>query len=816
MRLQHKLFGPMLLITVIPLMLIGGAAYQFVINTTKDSITNNVRDISQTLIPSINDRIINAEANLKLFASSRLLQDYINQGDERFSLLQPALLRQLRDYQYVYPDYFSIQLILNTGEVDSAVDNRKYSDVAFDQSDWGFYKLLSKTPLDKVITQIEKSDGHDSGYRVNSGLVLASKQDGQTLDQKKAGRTYFTLSMSLNFIQVLLNGLSNDESNLYLVSDSHKRILYSSDKKNRFSSVDLNSVQEDSEGFISFSSSEDKFYLAKFKLKAGLHLQSLVPVSRFNLSANRLASIIVLAVIGVLFFIMLLSFLYLRQLVLNPINVLRSIVTDIGKGKMDSPVQLQNRNDEIGELSGSILEMRGNIESNNNKIEQLAYFDNLTGLPNRITLHNELAVSIERSKRHKRSFALVFLDLDNFKTVNDTLGHDSGDLLLVETANRIKRSLRIEDYIVRNKRDLESSSLVARLGGDEFTILINDISDLETIDIPLTRLLNGLSKPFIIKGQDISVGASIGVATFPEDGEDVSELLKNADLAMYEAKRKGKNCYSFYSQEMNIAVKERHALESHLRKAIENKELYLQYQPRLTTNSNQIDGFEALLRWENPTLGLVYPTQFIPIAEQNLQILPIGEWVLRQTCLKIKHWISIGYVDICVSVNVTSVQLYRSDMYDLLKGLLNFYDIPGTSLELEITESGLLEDEGHAINELNKIRTLGIRIALDDFGTGYSSLSYLRILPIDILKIDRSFIFDINTNDDTINIFESIVELSKKLKLKTVAEGVENIKQHQKMISAKCDYVQGFYYARPLTEEDADAYLTSRPILPKG
>lgn len=810
MNLRQKLFAPLLLIVTIPVIILGGFSYTFISDITKTSLINSVNDVSQSLAPSLNEKIRTAEANLRLFASSRLLQDYIIRGEERYILLQPSLIRQLTEYQYVYPDYYSIKLILENGEVDSTVDNREDSEFSFDESDWGFYQLLAMTSEDEIIAYVEQ-EPLSGKYILSLGLPLSfSPQFSESLGGKVVKRNYFTLSLYLDYIENVIQSATLSESSFLVVADPSDNILFSTNNNDAPNVQKELSIVEDSQGFFLINDSDESFYVSTVPLAHGFKLYAMVPTTKFHQSANELAWSMLLFFVGIVLSIFIISLLYIQGLLLRPIYVIKQLVSDITQGNMNSAVVFRERNDELGELFDSIIKMRNEIKDNNEKIEKLAYFDALTSLPNRLTMQVELDAFISRASRTSTKFALVFLDLDNFKDVNDTLGHDVGDQLLIEASSRIKRNLRIDDYIMqKTSANKGSQSLLARLGGDEFTVLISDFIDPSLLERPLTRVIKSLSCPFSIAGKRMTVGVSIGIAIYPDDGLQSKDLLKNADLAMYEAKRNGKNCFAFYSKEMNIQAYERQALETALRNAQQNDEFSLRFQPRMRVSDYSVEGFEALIRWDTKELGSVSPLRFIPIAESNLLIIQIGRWVLNQACIKIKHWLDMGYEDFRLSINVSPVQLHRDDLVSAIAIALSANNIAGKYLEIEITESALLEDEKQAIISLTEIKKLGVRIALDDFGTGYSSLSILRSLPIDILKIDQSFISDITKNIDSANVFEAIVQLARKLNLVTVAEGIETAEQHELMLLAKCEHAQGYYYAKPLIENEADEFVRS-------
>ena len=420
------------------------------------------------------------------------------------------------------------------------------------------------------------------------------------------------------------------------------------------------------------------------------------------------------------------------------------------------------------------------------KIERLAYFDSLTGLPNRVLLRDRLGQMVVRAKRNTGRIALFFLDLDRFKQINDTFGHDKGDQLLQVIAGRLEKLLR-------------NCDTVARLGGDEFILLIDEMRDREAAALIACKVLEELEQPTILEGTEVFISASLGIALFPEDGDDPDTLLKNADTAMYQAKDTGRNTYRFYSSEMNALSLERLLLANDLRKALEQKQFYLEYQPQIDLAHGQMTGIEALIRWEHPNFGIISPTQFIPLAEETGLILPIGRWVLETACRQAVEFQKLCGFPLRIAINLSTKQFQDPRLLDSVHEILKSTGLPANSLELEITESILMENVENAQKTLHELKDLGIQLAIDDFGTGYSSLSYLRNFPIDRLKVDKSFIQGISTHSDGATITEAIIVMAYIIGLRVVAEGVEKKAEVDFLRDKRCDEVQGFYFSRPLT-----------------
>jgi diguanylate cyclase (GGDEF)-like protein len=460
---------------------------------------------------------------------------------------------------------------------------------------------------------------------------------------------------------------------------------------------------------------------------------------------------------------------------------------DEAAGRLASGEHVQVRvrgEDELARLATSFNEMVGKIVEREQRITQLAFNDVLTGLPNRTMFHQQLEHLFRTSGSDGSLFALHCLDLDQFKAINDTLGHPAGDTLLVEAAKRL--------------REAAGGNFVGRLGGDEFVVLQSAGGDRDAIDRLARALLSAIAQPLKIDGNEFVPSTSIGIAIAPDDARDSGTLLRNADLALYRAKEAGRGAYAFFEESLNQRAQERRQLESDLRLALERGEFELHYQPLFDLEENRICSFEALLRWNHPKRGMISPTEFVPIAEDNGLIVPIGAWVIREACAQAASWPQ----PIRVAVNVSPVQFHRGTLHETILRALASSGLAPDRLEIEITESIFLEGSETTLRLLHALRTLGVRVALDDFGTGYSSLSYLQSFPFDKLKIDRSFIQNLLTREGASAIVRAITELAHALGIETTAEGVEETAQLMELRAHGCSSVQGFLFAEPMTSED--------------
>jgi len=453
------------------------------------------------------------------------------------------------------------------------------------------------------------------------------------------------------------------------------------------------------------------------------------------------------------------------------------------------------------------------------QIRALAYQDGLTGLPNRRLLNEHLEKVLARARRKGTEFAVLFVDVDNFKLINDTVGHQAADQVLRKLAESLGSLIRSDDLLGLYVDDVDPAatitvepigeSVLSRLGGDEFIVLLPDTRDRFAAGNVARRILAHLEQPISADGHEVFVTASIGIATFPSDGTTSEILIRNADTAMYHAKQQGKAAFQYYSAAMNAASVERLTLESGLRRALESDGLELHYQPQIDLRSGKIVGAEALLRWNHADRGYISPTTFIPIAEDSGLILPIGEWVIERACRQAMEWRGAGMPPLPIAVNVSGVQVRRQELTELVRAALAATGLEPQYLRIEITETAIVAVRERAIELLNQLRDLGVSLALDDFGTGYSSLSYLKSFPIDMLKIDRSFVAEMLTDHTTASIIEAIVSMTRILGLKVLAEGVEDQAQFAFLKQLGCDSVQGYYVSRAIPPADFARFFTT-------
>ena len=478
------------------------------------------------------------------------------------------------------------------------------------------------------------------------------------------------------------------------------------------------------------------------------------------------------------------SFYILNKMINIPIENILKKIDEIIKGNY-SHLSDKKENDELSIISNKFNEMAKQVSKRETNLNAILHQDALTKIPNRIMFQERLEDAVSRANRLNTKIAVLFLDLDEFKIVNDTLGHNIGDKLLIEVANNLVNVMRRND-------------LLARIGGDEFNVLIEDLDSVIVAEEIAEKLLLQLKTPVQVDGQLMNITGSIGISIYPIDAKNSTSLLKNADLAMYEAKNDGKNRYKFFSEDLSITLKNRAVMLKELKSALIHEELVLYYQPKFSLKDGSIVGAEALIRWKSKKLGFVPPDGFISLSEESGEIIPIGKWVIEQACRDFASWMKLGLKIKQVSVNVSNVQFAKDDVVKIIKNALKENNMKAECLEVEITESYVTENSKDALSILNNIRALGVDLAMDDFGTGYSSMSYLKRLPLTRLKIDKSFIDDIPHDLDDVEITKIIVALAKVMHLSITAEGIETLDQMHFLQELECDEGQGYICSKPL------------------
>jgi diguanylate cyclase (GGDEF)-like protein len=530
----------------------------------------------------------------------------------------------------------------------------------------------------------------------------------------------------------------------------------------------------------------------------GMHLGTIMLELDSSILLNKL---LVSGIIGTLIFLfsILCSYLLARrlaQIVTGPLLSLTATMEEITSTKnyrlraeVCTTTELARLAEGFNEMLDEIANRDEALLERQERLHRQANYDTLTGLPNRSLFNDRLAQALRRAVRTKETLAVMFIDLDDFKLINDTQGHRVGDLLLIEVAQRLEREVRADDTL-------------ARLGGDEFTVFLQNVKSVESAQMVARKLLSSLLAPYLLEEKQLFISASFGIALFPDHGSSAEVLLKSADSAMYLAKQQGKNNVELFTRSLHSEASERLSLLGDLRRALEHNEFVLHYQPRVNLRTGTWSGVEALVRWQHPDRGLISPLTFIPLAEETGLIMELGEWVLREATMQLHRWHCAGVQMARVSVNVSPLQFRRQNIVELVKSALGEACLCTRALEIEITESAMMDDMERSISILNKLHRLGVNISIDDFGTGYSSLSHLRSLPVDILKVDRSFVINAHVSEEDARILSAIINIAHSLNLDVVVEGVECKEQLDLLRNVTYCEVQGYYYARPMPADD--------------
>ena len=817
MRLHAKVLLVVVPLAVIPLLILGWFAYDQLRSTAIERSSSQMTTLMDQMARNFQTHQNVAEANVKLLADTSLMRGYaVTQNEEeRYVLMLPSLLKLFYNYLRAYPEYSEIRFLLPNGHEDARITQLPTHSVSEDESRTPFFKALSQFQGETMAYISTHPYQEKISLQVAHPIRLIDLTTQDPLNSTPILRGYLVITMELDFIEEQMAASQIGKNGHTLIINNHGKIIFHQDPSQVGQYIPaalLNKALEtnQSKQLVPVSSQESQLLLSARRLHEGLLLIGILPETELLKASKNLGTTLVWVVLGTVVLMVFVLLIAISFLMTQPLKQLMVAVREIGKGKIMPKISLSSK-DELGQLALSFQKMADNLEKSRLNIERLAYHDSLTGLPNRFQTHETLRHMISIARRNNSKMAVLFLDLDNFKRVNDTLGHQVGDQLLKEMANRLSSILRPEDSIHLETQQT-SSDILARLGGDEFVILLPKIdSSLDAAKVA-TRILDIMKIPFYFDDKEIYSTSSIGIALFPDDGTEVDNLIKCADAAMYQAKEQGRNNFQFYSASYNRAVSEHISLEGRLRRALENKELELYYQPIIQTKTGKVVGLETLLRWNDPLEGIILPDRFIPIAEESGIILPIGEWVLREAARQLSLWHAAQLTDASISVNVSAIQLQRQDLVSIIEQVLKDNGLKGCYLELEITETVMMEIKPEVIRVLNDLRKKGLTITLDDFGTGYSSLSVLQELPIGKIKIDKSFIQDMLVDPKDAAIISAILLIAKSLGLRSTAEGIETQEQADRLAKEGCDQLQGYLLCQPLPAAEITEFLKTRKI----
>ena len=801
MKLQSKITLTVVPLIVLPLCAVGILAYIELWNHSAAQSKQQIQGYLHQLTDDYLNQIRDAEITLESLANDSLLKDYLLTADEeyRYRLMQRPLLRKLANYQQANPALYELRVLMADGFEELRSSNQNISNHSEDEYRSAFFvSALKQRDQNDSFVGINPDNGELALFVTRPVKLRQTASEG--INREATLRGLLSATQSIEDIGnhdlpppwdqghvMLTNALGKHLHGQHALSQTPHWC-----PDNLIPRVDgrWHTIELDARQFLHFSQ----------QLGPNLYLQALLPQQAIHASSRKVGSIIIsMMVLTLIVAIPFILFLLHRQ-ILAPIQSLNRAFDDFGSKRQRVEVPKLG-SDEIGELCQSFNQMSQQLDDSHRQIHQLAYRDSLTGLSNRASFLNKLDRALERAKPQRKPLALLFLDLDNFKPVNDNLGHQAGDQLLQMIAQRLRQNLRDSDQLT-----LPGTPQYARLGGDEFTVLLPVLDEPEQAGIVAQRIIELITQPFQINEQAIYIGTSIGIAVFPKDAHSADELISHADVAMYQAKKSGKNCYRYFSHHFNEEVRQQADLEQRLHRAVEQQAFEVHYQPILELSNRDVYALEALIRWNDQELGSVPPGRFIPIAEQSGLIVPIGLWVLEEVSRQQRAWLDAGYPPTKVGINLSALELAQKNFVGTVRRLLEKYRITPDQLYFELTETAVMNNARQVIRNLKGLSRIGIHIALDDFGTGYSSLSYLKILPIDILKIDRSFIMHLSEDNNCV-ILEAVVSMAHALGLKVVAEGVEVEEHLHHLERLGCDRVQGYLFSAAKPPEKAIALL---------
>lgn len=761
------------------------------------------------------------EANTLLFANSSVVKRYVMVEDEaeRYELMQPALLKLFATYQEAYPDYREIRLLSPTGYEDTRLATHELMNRTQEEGNTPFFTMLESGRALSYSEFLKNPDDGETTLMIGRPLWLKDLNVASQLAEDRL-RGYLVVTASLDFLHEHIKAQKIGEDGYLMILDQRGTVLFHQDPINNGSTLYnlLFSLKEHPAGtpVSNIRIRDTSNTIQWYPLQQDLLLVAVVPESEFAASSEQLAKSVASITLLAMLLTSLTFYLLIRSTVLRPISRLREAAIAFGDGISDVQIDT-TRYDEIGDLARALSDMNqklglslNELQHSHARIEQLAYRDSLTDLPNRRLFINLVQQAMDCGGEDNSKLAILFLDLDDFKRVNDTLGHEAGDYLLQQVAARLQDCVRECDELALAKDSKETSAnQVARIGGDEFIILITSLGHPDHAAIVARRIIDELARPIQIEERSFAVGTSIGIAIYPGDADTVDGLIKCADTAMYEAKRACKNTYRHYVTPMQASIETRLQLEEDLRSAFRHGEFHLNFQPQFDTRSGLMAGAEVLLRWSHPQRGMIPPDLFIPVAEETGMIGKLGEWVLMQACYQWRQWQDQGIAPRRIAVNVSQRQFALGNLMEAVENALLTNDMDADFLELELTESCMMEAPAAVVETLQALRGMGVRIAMDDFGTGYSSLGALTSLPIDTLKIDRSFVSGIEEDSQNSMVVSAILMLARSLNLEIVAEGVEVQAELDYLAKRDCDIVQGYLLGKPLTAESMTQLLVT-------
>lgn len=825
-HLRTKLLALTLSVVIVPIILFGFIFSQRIATIAHDNIEQNIINYAKQTEDLTKNMVSVGQSNLELFAQHDLIGEYaLALEEERYNLLHPLLLSTFHAFHKAYPEYTEIRFILPDG-----FEDVRYSNIQNNISEHELHhpaiQQLNELGVDSTFLLSINPDNQKPVLYFARNIIL-NDFASNNYATKPISRGYLILTTSLDELQQHLNKLAAGSQMQFILVDHQQKPLLISQQPAQHeadpTALSIEELKQTSKNVNSLMNNSEQYNHRGLEIMQNIYdirtipignefsFMAVYPQSLYLQEGAQIQKVLLSLIISSILIFSILLIIGLKRFVLTPLAILKQATQKIGENNYEVIIPVKTQ-DELGLLARAFESMNKKLLLATADLKTQAYTDSLTGLPNRLMFHDYLGRLLARSKRMNTQFALLFIDLDDFKVVNDNLGHNMGDIILKSFAHRISESVRMEDFVTSCVHD-EANDFIARLGGDEFIVVLHDVKVSNDVSIVAQRIIQTLGEPIMLNDYEHYGSTSLGISVYPHDGDTIQSLIKNADIAMYHAKSLGKNSFHFYSHEMGEEQDEINRLESQLRKSIQLKSgLQLYYQAKIALNPKRIGGFEALIRWTLDSGEEVNPVKLIYVAEQRNLIVPLTEWIVDEACRQNAFWHKSKLIKVPVAVNFSGIHIMREDISEMIVSALNRHSLQAKFFEVEMTESSMVDSSKRILESLEKIRSFGMTIAVDDFGTGFSSLSYLSNFPINTVKIDRSFVNKINKGNHSA-IVTAIIHMSHALGHTVVAEGVETQEQLDFLVQGNCDYIQGFFFSQALPASKIEAFVKNFPAV---
>ena len=829
MRLQRRFLSVIVPVITLALLALGWLAYDQLRRGAQDELSSRMLLALERIEQQSLGWVYATETNVDLFASAAAIEDYfaLDENEREGGAASGPVRALFEKLRRTVPEYREIRLLRRDGHEELRVAEPGLVNRGAEERGTPWFDAVGLNWALAIHTDVvsHPDDGEIVLMVAKPVRHRAMRPDGKLGPAVLQG--YLSVAANLDFLRAEMRRFGSVPGAWMALLDAGGRVLTvsehgPSDGAGRIASLAAAGADPHAPTVSEVELDGQRSLVAERRVFDDLRLVAVVPEEALDAGAGELAARVALVTVAAIVLASLLFLVLLRSVVLGPINRLRQSAVAIGRGRLDTPIEVLH-DDEIGELASAFGEMTGRLAGSMDelhrshaKIERLAYRDSLSGLPNRRAFLELVEASVVAAERRGGRLAVLFLDLDDFKRLNDSEGHAAGDRLLREVAERLRTCTGMPEDAPTPLADASragfatddpSANRVARFGGDEFVVLLGDVDGTTGARAAARAILEALAEPIALDGRPRTVGTSIGIAVYPDHASDGDGLLTCADTAMYAAKQAGRNTWRLYERAMREEINQRMALETELREALVRGGLELHYQPQLHAGTGAIAGVEALVRWTHPERGRIGPDRFVPIAEETELIGPLGEWVLDEACRQWRLWHDEGIAPERVAVNVSRRQFALGDVAADVAAALARHGLPPSALEIEITESCVMEGAGDVVRTLEAVRATGVHVAMDDFGTGHSSLGALASLPIDTLKIDRCFVSGVESGSTNDRIVTAILDLGAGLGLGVVAEGVETAEELDYLAARGCRVVQGYHLGRPMPAAEATEWL---------